>query len=133
MTKQLFPMIVVQDPGQAALWYCERLGFKMVASLGWYEHLRDAEGHELGFLAAGLDGQPKPLRTASTGEGFALSFEVSDLEACWAAWGCREDALLQPAREEWGQYHFVVRDAAGVVVDVIQAEAAAGQAAGGEQ
>ena len=68
MTKQLFPMIVVQDPGQAARWYRERLGFEAVASLGWYEHLRDAGGHELGFLAAGMDGQPDALRTASTGE-----------------------------------------------------------------
>lgn len=133
MTKQLFPMIVVRDPGQAARWYCERLGFEAVASLGWYEHLRDAEGHELGFLAAGLDGQPEPLRTASTGEGFALSFEVSDLEASWTAWGCRDDVLVEPTREEWGQYHFVVRDAAGVVVDVLQAEAATGQTAGVEQ
>jgi uncharacterized glyoxalase superfamily protein PhnB len=133
MTKQLFPMIVVQDPGQAARWYRERLGFEAVASLGWYEHLRDTEGHELGFLAAGLDGQPDSLSTASTGVGFALSFEVSDLEASWTAWGCRGDVLLGPTREEWGQYHFLVRDAAGVVVDVIQAEAAAGQAAGGGQ
>ena len=132
MTKQLFPMIVVQDPGQAARWYRERLGFEAVASLGWYEHLRDAGGHELGFLAAGMDGQPDALRTASTGRGFALSFEVSDLEACWAAWGCREDVLLKPAREEWGQYHFVVRDAAGVVVDLIQAEAATEAEGGGK-
>jgi hypothetical protein len=43
--------------------------------------------------------------------------------------GCAPEA----PREEWGQYHFVVRDAAGVVVDVIQAEAAAGQTASVQQ
>lgn len=123
MATQLFPMVVVPDPAAAAQWYRDCLGFEPVASLGWYEHLRDAEGHELGFLVAGAEGQPDALTTPSTGIGFALSFEVENLDATWSAWGAAADVLLAPTHEAWGQYHFVVRDAAGLVVDVIQAEA----------
>jgi uncharacterized glyoxalase superfamily protein PhnB len=118
----MFPMIVVRDPAPAAEWYRTRFGFDAVASLGWYEHLRDAGGRELGFLAAGAAGQPAELRTAASGQGFALSFEVDDLEASWSAWGCKEQVLMEPTQEEWGQYHFMVYDAAGTVVDVIQAD-----------
>jgi catechol 2,3-dioxygenase-like lactoylglutathione lyase family enzyme len=124
MAKQLFPMIVVPDPARAAQWYRDRLGFEPVASLGWYEHLRDPEGHELGFLVAGVEGQPDALTVASTGTGFALSFEVEDLDATWRAWGAAADVLQAPTREAWGQHHFVVRDAAGLVVDVIEVDTA---------
>jgi len=123
MTTQMFPMIVVKDPGTAAAWYRAHLGFEPVASLGWYEHLRDASGRELGFLAAGIEGQPAELQEAANGRGFALSFEVRDLDETWRTWGSSLEVLSKPKREPWGQYHFIVRDAAGLVVDLIEAAA----------
>jgi uncharacterized glyoxalase superfamily protein PhnB len=125
MLTQMFPMVVVADPATAAQWYRTRLAFEPVASLGWYEHLRAAGGRELGFLAAGMDHQPEALRTAAPGLGFALSFEVTELDRNWSEWGCHERVVLPPTREEWGQYHFMVHDGAGLLVDVIEAVAGA--------
>ena len=117
MTTQMFPVLVVENPEATALWYRERLGFQSVASLGWYEHLRDDRGHELGFLSPGQKNQVEPLRSTAATRGFAISFEVENLDTAWQTWGMRERVLLEPIREEWGQYHFMVFDAAGIVVD----------------
>jgi uncharacterized glyoxalase superfamily protein PhnB len=124
MTTQMFPVLVVENPEATALWYRERLGFQAVASLGWYEHLRDDQGHELGFLSPGQQNQVEPLRSTAASGGFAISFEVENLDTAWQTWGMHERVLLEPIREEWGQYHFMVFDVAGIVVDVIQAASA---------
>ena len=127
MVKQMFPIIVVEDPGATALWYKQHLNFESMAQLGWYEHLRDSGGRELGFMAPGQDSQPELLRAKARMQGFALSFELEDLDAAWAEWGSAQEVVLTPVHEEWGQYHFLVRDNAGLLVDVIQAEGEGGQ------
>ena len=114
MTKQLFPMI----------W---KTGAARCTASGWCSRRwpRWAGMSTSGTIGATSwaswvhTGQPKALRTAATGEGYPL-VEVSNIEASWTTWGRGGDVLLEPTHEEWGQYHFV--DAAGVVVDMIQAE-----------
>ena len=124
MTTQMFPVLVVENPEAAASWYRERFEFHSVTSLGWYEHLRNDRGHELGFLSPGQEHQVEPLRSTAASCGFAISFEVEDLETAWQTWGMRERVLLEPTGESWGQVHFMVFDTAGIVVDVIQAASA---------
>jgi uncharacterized glyoxalase superfamily protein PhnB len=123
----MFLVVVVDNPSEAAAWYRQHLDFETVASLGWYEHIKDGAGRELGFMAPDLDNQPELLRTKARAEGFAISFELEDLDSAWTEWGSAQEVVLRPVHEEWGQYHFIVRDSAGRLVDLIQAEEEAGQ------
>lgn len=121
MATQMFPVLVVENPAEAAIWYKQHLGFETVAGLGWYEHLRH-DDCELGFMAPGLHNQPEALRVKASAEGFVICFELEDLDTAWAGWGSKQEVVLAPTREEWGQYHFIVKDNAGLLVDLIQAE-----------
>lgn len=116
---QMFPVIVVADPVEAAAWYTERLGFSVVVSLGWYEHLRHDSGTQLAFMSPGLEHQPIPLRSPVGTDGLVLSFELESLDAEWEKWGRLEEVVVSLKREEWGQYHFMVKSPGAVLVDII--------------
>lgn len=118
--KQQFVIFVVPTPTEAAAWYVNHLGFEVVAPLGWYEHLRHPDGFELGFMAPDQASQPSELHPVAKAEGLALSFEVADLDATWKRLQNAGQVVLPPKREDWGQYHFLMRDAAGLIVDFIE-------------
>lgn len=122
MARSFFSVVVVEDPETVAAWYAQRFDFQTVVDLGWYVHQKDAHGHELGWMKPGLEHQPGAWQARSGGQGFGLCFEVDEVALDWQSWGKAEPVVLDLVQESWGQTHFTVRDPAGNLVDVIQAE-----------
>jgi uncharacterized glyoxalase superfamily protein PhnB len=72
-------------------------------------------------MREGLDHQLPQFRTRMTGDALVLTLEVDDAEAALRE---VETTGIVPAvslrDEPWGQRHFMLRDPAGVWVDVVQ-------------
>lgn len=119
--KKLYPLIVTQDIKATAAFYIENFGFQAVFEQDWYIQILHADsGVELAFMVPNAENQPKELHPAFAGQGLILSLEVEDAEAEYAKVADKLDFVVKLRDEEWGQRHFIVRDPAGTLIDVVQ-------------
>ncbi len=104
--------------------YTRCFGFDVAFEADWYIHLTAENGMQLGFLLPGHPSQPEFLHKSYPGEGVIYTFEVEDVEREFEKLNNGNVPILFPVRtEDWGQKHFMIRDPAGMVVDVVQAVA----------
>jgi len=101
--------------------YVNHFGFEVTFDVDWYVSLRH-EGdkpYELAILQ--FDHPTMPHDSQKPVQGLLLNFEVDDVDAEYQR--LIKDAGLPLIRdiksEEFGQRHFITRDPAGVLVDVI--------------
>lgn len=119
--KALFPFVVTPNITESAAFYQEHFGFDVVYDEDWYKHLMRADGYQLGFLTPNLEGQPKEVRAEHSGKGFALTFEVDNIEESLQYFKDQGvQFTLEYTEEEWGQRHFVILDPSGTSVDIVQ-------------
>lgn len=74
-------------------------------------------------MAPDLDTQPQVLHPAFNGSGIILTFDAEDIDAVFqrlSEANALSDIVVYPKDEPWGQRHFIFRDVAGVLVDVVQ-------------
>ncbi len=119
----LFPVLVVNDLASLERFYTSLFGFEAVFfEPGFYLHLKHpANGSELGFLAPGHPSQPAFLHPLAGPEGMVLSFEVGDANRAFEQVSGADHEIVMPLRDEpWGQRHFMLRDPAGIVLDIVQ-------------
>ena len=119
--------ILTPDLDVARDFYVAHFGFRVVFEADWYVQLhageRSARPVELALMWPQLDAVPPPLRPAFSGEGMILTIEVDDVDAAYRAMdaaGALSAVVVELTDEAWGQRHFLIRDPAGVLLDVVQ-------------
>ncbi len=102
--------------------YAEHFGFATIYDSDWYIQLRAPDQRlEIGLLAARHESQPAAMQAEYTGLGAFVNLEMSDVTECYArflAAGVTMELAL--CDEPWGERHFLVRDPAGMVVNVFE-------------
>jgi catechol 2,3-dioxygenase-like lactoylglutathione lyase family enzyme len=121
-----FPVIVTPKMDDARDFYVKRLGFVVVFEADWYVQLhapRDGGGKpiELAFMKPDQADQPPSLRPAFNGAGMILTLEVDDPDSIYEAVASGAVETIIALRDEpWGQRHFLIRDPAGNLLDVVK-------------
>lgn len=117
-----FPVFIVKSLDDAKSFYTSLFGFAVAFENDWYLHLISESGIQVGFMLPDQSTQPGIFHKAYGGDGVIFSFEVDDAELAYAE--AKENSLeivLELRSEDWGQYHFCVKDPNGVYLDIVQA------------
>lgn len=118
-----FPLLVTENIAAQKRFYVEKFGFEAVFyDPEFYVHLvNPACGVELGFMCVNLQTQPDFLQCTARAEGMVISFEVDNASDAYAQAKVDRLDIVYPLKEEpWKQTHFMVRDPAGLVIDVVE-------------
>ncbi len=118
-----FPLYVTQDIQAQKSFYCEKFGFEAVFfDPEFYLHLiNPANGVELGFMLPNLSMQPDFLHSNAQTDGMVISFEVDSAAVAYEQAKNEElDIVFELKEEPWKQIHFMVRDPAGLVIDIVE-------------
>ena len=121
--KKVYPLLITDKLKDCAAFYVTNFGFTPVFEQDWYIHLAHQEsGAELAFMAPDVDNQPTELHSQFQGGGMVYGFEVADAKQEYERLQANSDIVfvVKLKDEPWGQRHFIVRDPAGVYVDVVE-------------
>jgi catechol 2,3-dioxygenase-like lactoylglutathione lyase family enzyme len=126
--KSFFPVVVTGTLDAARDFYIEYFGFRVVFEADWYVQLHASRGDsvppiELAFMIPKVETQPAPLHAAFSGAGVILTLDVDDVDAVHSKLnlaGVLRDVVIPLRDEAWGQRHFLIRDPAGMLLDVVQ-------------
>lgn len=119
---KLWTGIVTPRVTEAAAFYIELFGFGEVyrGDDDWIV-LVQKNGYELGFMQPGRPEQAEAFRAPCSGDGVWLVLDVDDVRAEHARLRRLGVAMEVDLRQEpWGDHHFVVRDPAGIALDIVQ-------------
>lgn len=119
----IYPVYVAEELAALKVFYNSVFGFNAVFfDPDFYLHLQNPKsGAEIGFLVPRHASQPEFLHAKAQVEGMVLSFEVVDAKAALAAvQQAGLDIVLPYTEETWGQRHFMLRDPAGFILDIIE-------------
>jgi uncharacterized glyoxalase superfamily protein PhnB len=117
----------VDDVAASARFLTTHFGFtKEMSADGFVSLAREDAGMNVVFLRRGMDMLPEDQRHDHA-TGLILAFEVDDLEGELGRLQAEGVAVTMPLRsEEWGERAFQVRDPNGVIVELLDWNAAAG-------
>jgi uncharacterized glyoxalase superfamily protein PhnB len=121
--KKLYPLVITEKLNECVAFYVEHFDFTIVFEQDWYVQLiQEKSGVELAFMVPNAENQPKELHPGFAGSGIVLSFEVDDAKHEHERLSSKNgiEIIFELKDEEWGQRHFIVRDPAGIYVDVVQ-------------
>lgn len=124
--KSSFPVIVTSQLAQARDFYTNHFGFRVVFQADWYVQLHADRQYggppvELAFMLPDLPDLPPALRAASNGAGVILTLELQEVDGCYEKLrqaGC--EMVVELCDEPGGQRHFLLRDPAGTLLDVVK-------------
>ena len=119
-----YPLIVTDKLAEARDFYMKRLDMEVGFEVDWVVFLSRPMGADrtgVCFMAPNLEHQLPEHREPYRGHALILTFQVEDarreLEALRAK-GVEPDVDIKD--EPWGQRHFMMRDPAGVWVDIVE-------------
>ncbi|KLK88865.1 hypothetical protein SZ63_05695 [Methanoculleus sediminis] len=117
-----YPVVITPNLEECRDFYVEHFGFDVVFDADWYVQLKHANGIELGFMKPNLSTQPAFLHDAYGGEGIIVTYDVADAGREYGkAQKIEGVEIVYPyTEEEWGQKHFILKDPAGIFVDIVQ-------------
>ena len=121
MVNTLFPDICVHDVAACRDFYVDLFGFEVAFSNGWYVQLvhPSNEPVQLAFVQRDHPSVPQEARVVPA--GVLVTLELDDVDVAHARALERELEIVVPLQdEEWGQRHFITRDPAGLLVDVVK-------------
>ncbi len=113
----IYPVLCVKDPAQAAAAFQKAFGLQPVFEENWYVHLKSGN-LQIGFLSDKHDSIPKSMGVKS--EGNFVTIDSDDVNGAWVKLKDQFEVLVPIKDEQWGQRHFICRLCEGVVVDVVQ-------------
>ncbi|MFJ5678013.1 VOC family protein [Streptomyces sp. NPDC093097] len=121
----------VEDVPASSAFLTEHFGFREeMAADGFASLSRDDAGMNVVFLRRGLPTLPADQRDEHA-TGLILAFVVEDLEGELARLRSEGVEITMPlTEEEWGERAFQVRDPNGVIVQLVDWNAPAGDSAG---
>ena len=114
--------VVTERIKECRVFYSSFLGFEVVLQLDWYVHLRAGSGAiDVAFLHPRHPTQPFPMRDPLKGGGVWISLEVEDARREQERLAMAGVSIVTPLRDEiWGERHFIIRDPAGVLLNIAQ-------------
>lgn len=121
--KAMYPLYVCEDLEAQRSFYTENFGFQVAFfDPNFYLHLIDVnKGAQVGFMLPNLAAQPQFLRAKAVTDGIVLSFEVANAKDAYAeAQKLGLDIHFELKEESWQQTHFMVRDPAGLILDIVE-------------
>jgi catechol 2,3-dioxygenase-like lactoylglutathione lyase family enzyme len=121
--RDFYALVVVPDPLALSDWYARHLGFSVAFELDWVVYLVAPGERRFGvcFMREGLDHQLPQFRTPIGGDHLVLTIEVDDADSALREVQASGAVPAVSLRDEpWGQRHFMLRDPAGIWVDVVQ-------------
>ncbi|MDJ0705963.1 MAG: VOC family protein [Leptolyngbyaceae cyanobacterium MO_188.B28] len=121
--KAMYPLYVCRDLELQRTFYTENFGFQVAFfEPDFYLHLVNINnGVQVGFMLPNLATQPQFLHTKAATDGMVLSFEVADAKDAYAeAQKQGLDIHFGLKEEPWQQTHFMVRDPAGLILDIVE-------------
>lgn len=117
-----FPVFIVGNLEAAKAFYSSYFGFDVAFENEWYLHLVSGTGIQVGFMLPNQPTQPEIFHSAQDGKGIIFSLEVDDAETAYSeAQNHALDIVLELRAEDWGQYHFCIKDPNGIFLDIVQA------------
>jgi len=121
--KAMYPLYVCEDLEAQQTFYTENFGFQVAFfEPDFYLHLVNMNnGAQLGFMRPNLEAQPQFLHAKAATDGMVLSFEVADAKDAYEkAQNQKLDIHFELKEEPWQQTHFMVRDPAGLILDIVE-------------
>ncbi len=118
-----YPVLAVSGEQVRSMreFYVSHLGFEVTFEADWYVSLRRTGGAagELGILQ--FDHPTVPAMHQQPAGGVLLNFEVDDVDDEYRrlVQGAGLPLVREITTEDFGQRHFITRDPAGVLIDVI--------------
>ncbi len=119
----LFPLYITENLEALKDFYTTVFGFEAVFfDAEFYLHLQHpVNNSQIGFLLPGHATQPEFLHAQAQTEGHVISFDVDSARVAFdKATEAGLDIIFTYTEEPWGQNHFMVRDPAGFVVDLVE-------------
>ena len=117
----LYPVICTQNLEQLKEYYMTLFEFELTFDSDWYVSLKFKQEprFELALLDPSLESLPEAFQKSV--QGLLINMEVEDVDKEYKRLtSFRPDIVLDIRTEEWGQRHFIIKDPAGVLIDVIQ-------------
>jgi catechol 2,3-dioxygenase-like lactoylglutathione lyase family enzyme len=117
-----YPVVITPNLEECRDFYVGHFGFDVVFEADWYIQLKHANGIELGFMRPDLSNQPPFLHDAYDGKGIIVTYDVEDAGKEYEKAQKIEGVMIvyPYTEEEWGQKHFILKDPAGVFVDIVE-------------
>lgn len=119
----MFPVFVARDLESLRHFYEKTFGFTVdFFQEDFYLHLSQAEsGVQLAFMVPEHPSQPDFLHVEAATHGMVISLEVKSAQSAFES--AREsglDFILDYKVEEFGVSHFMIKDPAGFVLDIVE-------------
>ena len=117
---QYYPVIMTDRVAETAAFYQDHFRFAAAFAADWYIHLQSTEDPSINLAI--LDGRHDTIPPEGRGQvaGLLLNFEVEDVDAVHTELASKGLPILRALRsEDFGQRHFITRDPAGTLIDVI--------------
>jgi len=116
-----YPVICVKNVQESADFYQKYFDFKLVFQNDWYIHLTKENQPEFNLAFVSRDHPSVPAIMRKSAQGILLNFEYDNVDELYKRSKAEGHRILLDLRDEpWGQRHFILRDPAGVMVDVIK-------------
>lgn len=118
---QYYPVLMTDDVAGLSNFYQAHFRFRPMFESDWYVHLQSAE--DVSVNLAILDGDHATIPEVARGRasGLMINFEVEDVDRLFVELRNKGLPILLELRDEqWGQRHFITRDPAGVLIDIIK-------------
>ncbi len=122
--RDMYPLITTQHREAARDFYLAHFGAAVVFEADWFVLLNlpgeESGGFRLAFLTPDHPSRP-PGPEEFSGHGMILTVQVDDAEATREALrGSGAPIAYALTTEPWGQRRFMVRDPAGLMIDVVE-------------
>jgi catechol 2,3-dioxygenase-like lactoylglutathione lyase family enzyme len=123
--RDLYPLVTTPKLFEARDFYVKNFAFAVLFEASWFVYLsgpgdEGTRGATLAFMHPDHPSNP-PGPEAFNGLGMILTVEVDDADEVFDRLKSTGAQVVHPlTNEEWGQRRFMVRDPAGILVDVVQ-------------
>ena len=118
---QYYPVLMVSDVSAISSFYQAHFGFRPLFESDWYVHLQNSDDENVNLAILDGDHETVPKIARGRVSGMLLNFEVEDVDALYEKLRSKNLPILLSLRDEpFGQRHFITRDPAGVLIDVIK-------------
>ena len=118
---QYYPVLMVSDVSAISSFYQTHFGFRPLFESDWYVHLQNSDDENVNLAILDGDHETVPKIARGRVSGMLLNFEVEDVDALYEKLRSKNLPILLSLRDEpFGQRHFITRDPAGVLIDVIK-------------
>lgn len=121
MINKLHPLTITEKLTETAHFYKQYFNFAEIFTSDWYLQLAHKNGAEIAIMSPNQATQPAFLHKAYSGHGMVFTFETDDATTFFKQLKDKNAPIVYELKdEEWGQRHFMLKDPAGVIVDVVQ-------------